>query len=74
MVVSSRESKRGLLARWRRNGTSLATVWTLISLGVALMLWISGFRAWPVYLLVAPSTVVSVLLWIGVIRRHGRPS
>lgn len=69
-MVSSRESKRGLLARWRRNGTSLALMWTLVSLGVALMLWISGFHDWPIYLMVAPSTVVSALLWIGVWRRR----
>ncbi|AXB48332.1 hypothetical protein [Amycolatopsis albispora] len=61
---------RNWVLRSRRSGTSLAVLWTLISLGVALMLWVSGIRAWPVYLLVAPSTVVSVLLWIGVVRRR----
>lgn len=71
-MLGNRGSKRELLARWRRNGSSLALMWTLISLGVAAMLWISGFHAWPVYLLVVPSGVVSVLLWVGVLRRRGK--
>ncbi|WP_410582846.1 hypothetical protein [Amycolatopsis sp. lyj-108] len=44
----------------------------MITLGLATMLWLSGFRAWPVYLTAAPSAVVSVLLWIGVARTRRR--
>ncbi len=60
------------IARWKRRGNTLALAWTLISLGLAVMLWISGFRAWPVYLTVVPGAVVSVLLWIGVARTRRR--
>lgn len=63
---------RGLIARWKRKGNSLALAWTLITLGLATMLWVSGFRAWPVYLTAVPSGVVSVLLWIGVVRARRR--
>ncbi|WP_409491187.1 hypothetical protein [Amycolatopsis sp. cmx-11-12] len=63
---------RGLIAGWKRRGNSLALAWTLITLGLATMLWVSGFRAWPVYLTAAPSAVVSVLLWIGVARARRR--
>ncbi len=62
----------GLAAHWRRKGGSIALIWTLITLGLATMLWLSGFRAWPVYLTAAPSAVVSVLLWIGVARTRRR--
>lgn len=66
---------RSLIARWRQRGNSLAMAWTLITLGLATMLWVSGFRAWPVYLIVVPSALVSVLLWVGVARtrRRGAP-
>ncbi|MEU3628579.1 hypothetical protein BS329_14225 [Amycolatopsis coloradensis] len=63
---------RGLIASWRRRGNSLALAWTLITLGLATMLWVSGFRAWPVYLTAVPGAVVSVLLWIGVARTRRR--
>ncbi|RSM68535.1 hypothetical protein DL991_41500 [Amycolatopsis sp. WAC 01375] len=63
---------RGLAAGWRRKGGSLALIWTLITLGLVTMLWVSGFRAWPVYLTAAPGAVVSVLLWIGVVRTRRR--
>ncbi|RSN56442.1 hypothetical protein DMH01_30390 [Amycolatopsis sp. WAC 04182] len=62
----------GLTARWRRRGGTLALIWTLITLGLATMLWFSGFRAWPVYLTAVPGAVVSVLLWIGVARARRR--
>ncbi|WP_039923752.1 hypothetical protein [Amycolatopsis decaplanina] len=68
-----RNRTRGLTAHWRRRGGALALIWTLITLGLATMLWMSGFRAWPVYLTAMPGAVVSVLLWIGVARtRRGR--
>ncbi|RSM55283.1 hypothetical protein DMH03_34545 [Amycolatopsis sp. WAC 01376] len=63
---------RGIAARWRRKGGSLALIWTLITLGLVTMLWVSGFRTWPVYLMAAPGAVVSVLLWIGVARTRRR--
>ncbi len=63
---------RGHIARWKRRGDTLALAWTLITLGLAAMLWVSGFRAWPVYLTAVPSAVVSVLLWIGVVRTRRR--
>ncbi|MEV6910871.1 hypothetical protein [Amycolatopsis sp. NPDC051071] len=63
---------RDLVARWRRSGIALPLAWTLISLGLATMLWVSGFRAWPVYLTVVPGAAVSVLLWIGVARTRRR--
>ncbi|WP_340684172.1 hypothetical protein LCL61_37790 [Amycolatopsis coloradensis] len=67
-----RERLRGLTARWRWRGGTLALIWTLITLGLATMLWASGFRAWPVYLTAVPGAVVSVLLWIGVARTRRR--
>ncbi|MGK4593863.1 hypothetical protein [Amycolatopsis sp. w19] len=63
---------RDLTARWRRRGGALALIWTLITFGLVTMLWVSGFRAWPVYLTTVPGAVVSVLLWIGVARTHRR--
>ncbi|HET6290044.1 MAG TPA: hypothetical protein VFG15_25265 [Amycolatopsis sp.] len=63
---------RGVAARWRRKGGGLALIWTLITFGLVAMLWVSGFRAWPVYLTAAPGAVVSVLLWIGVARTRRR--
>jgi len=66
------DSLRGLTARWRRRGGALALIWTLITFGLATMLWVSGFRAWPVYLITVPGAVVSVLLWIGVARTRRR--
>ncbi|MFC3453259.1 hypothetical protein [Amycolatopsis speibonae] len=59
---------RDIVARWRRRGGTLALAWTLITLGLATMLWVSGFRAWPVYLTTVPGAVVSALLWVGVAR------
>ncbi|AGM04037.1 hypothetical protein AB0E55_29395 [Amycolatopsis keratiniphila] len=66
------DSVRGLTARWRRRGGALALIWTLITFGLVTMLWLSGFRAWPVYLTAAPGAVVTVLLWIGVARTRRR--
>ncbi|MBE1579792.1 hypothetical protein ACFORH_35735 [Amycolatopsis roodepoortensis] len=63
---------RDVAARWRRRGGTLALLWTLITLGLATMLWLSGFRAWPVYLTAVPGAVVSALLWIGVARTRRR--
>jgi len=63
---------RALVSRWKRTGNTLALTWTLISLGLVAMLWVSGFRAWPVYLVVVPSSVVAVLLWIGAVRTRRR--
>ncbi|MFJ8915270.1 hypothetical protein [Amycolatopsis sp. NPDC102389] len=63
---------RDVAARWRWRGGSLALIWTLITFGLVTMLWVSGFRAWPVYLTAAPGAVVSVLLWIGVARTRRR--
>ncbi|KZB86983.1 hypothetical protein [Amycolatopsis regifaucium] len=63
---------RSRFARWRRRGNSLALAWTLITFGLVVMLWVSGFRAWPVYLTAAPSAVVSVLLWVGAVRTRRR--
>ncbi|MBB5855585.1 hypothetical protein ACFQ05_36250 [Amycolatopsis umgeniensis] len=65
---------RSFIDRWRRRGDTLALAWTLITLGLAAMLWVSGFRAWPVYLMAVPSAVVSVLLWVGVVRTRRRTS
>jgi hypothetical protein len=44
----------------------------VITVGLVVMLWVSGFRAWPVYLTAAPSAVVSVLLWVGAVRTRRR--
>ncbi|GAB2769303.1 hypothetical protein [Amycolatopsis magusensis] len=59
------------MVRCRENGSTLAMTWTLVSVGVAVMLWLSGFHDWPVYLTVAPSLLVSALLWVSVAR--GKP-
>lgn len=71
-VSRLRERLSALTARWRRRGGTLALIWTLITLGLATMLWVSGFRDWPVYLTAVPGAVVSVLLWIGVARTRRR--
>ncbi|WP_245193037.1 hypothetical protein [Amycolatopsis alba] len=73
-MIRAENRMRGLAARWRRRGGTLALAWTLITLGLVTMLWVSDFRAWPVYLTAAPGAVVSVLLWIGVARARRRPS
>ncbi|MEV7555853.1 hypothetical protein AB0N89_40080 [Amycolatopsis sp. NPDC089917] len=71
-MIRAENGIRGLAARWRRGGGTLALAWTLITLGLVAMLWVSDFRSWPVYLTAAPGAVVSVLLWIGVARARRR--